>query len=98
MAKILIVEDDKDLNGLISTCFEDNGFVTTCCYNGLEALEQFENEEFDLILSDIMMPVLDGFSLVEKIRSSRPRSALYRCRGKNYTFNRNRRLSDCRYG
>lgn len=69
MAKILIVEDDKDLNGLISTCFENNGFVTTCCYNGLEALEQFENEEFDLILSDIMMPVLDGFSLVEKIRS-----------------------------
>ena len=39
------------------------------CYNGLEALTMIEEKEFDLIISDIMMPVMDGFSLVEKIRS-----------------------------
>lgn len=69
MANILIVEDDKDLNSFISSYFEDNGFVVKNCFNGLEALEVFENNDIDLILSDIMTPLLDGFSLVEKIRS-----------------------------
>lgn len=69
MATILIVEDDKDLNSFISSYFADNGFDTKSCVNGLEALTEFENSEIDLILSDIMMPLLDGFSLVEKIRA-----------------------------
>ncbi len=69
MTRILIVEDDKNLNQLIANYLEDSEFKTTCCFNGLEALSEFENSEFDLVLSDIMMPVLDGFSLAEKIRS-----------------------------
>lgn len=69
MPNILVVEDDKDLNGLICTCFENNNFNASACYNGLEALELFEKNKFDIILSDIMMPVLDGFSFVEKIRN-----------------------------
>lgn len=69
MANILIVEDDKDLNSLISSFFEDNGFDVKNCFNGLEALEIFENNNIDLILSDIMMPLFDGFSLAEKIRN-----------------------------
>ena len=69
MANILIVEDDKDLNQLISSFFEDNNFNVISAFNGLEALNVFEQNEFDIILSDIMMPVLDGFSLVEKIRA-----------------------------
>ena len=68
MANILIVEDDKDLNQIISSFFEDNGFSVKKCFNGLEALTTFDENDFDLILSDIMMPVIDGFSLVEKIR------------------------------
>ena len=69
MANILIVEDDKDLNKIISFNFDNNGYNVTSCYNGIEALEQFENNSFDLIISDIMMPLMDGFALVEKIRS-----------------------------
>lgn len=69
MPNILVVEDDKDLNGLICTCFENNNFNVTSCHNGLEALSVFENNKFDIVISDIMMPVLDGFSLVEKIRN-----------------------------
>lgn len=69
MAKVLIVEDDKDLNKLISLAFDTNGHVVTSCFNGLEALNEFENNDFDIVISDIMMPVMDGFSLVEKIRN-----------------------------
>ena len=69
MANILIVEDDQDLNKIISFNFDNNGYNVTSCYNGIEALEQFENNSFDLIISDIMMPLMDGFALVEKIRS-----------------------------
>lgn len=69
MAKLLIVEDDKELNGIVCNYFENNGYEVCGCFNGAQALREFESQEFDLILSDIMMPEIDGFSLVEKIRS-----------------------------
>ncbi len=69
MTKILIAEDDNDLNKFISSYFEDNNFNVTSCLNGLDALKTFENNDFDIVLCDIMMPLLDGFSLVEKIRN-----------------------------
>lgn len=68
MIKILIVEDDKDLNNSVCACFENNGYKTTSCYNGREALSLLASGEFNLIISDIMMPEMDGFTLVEKIR------------------------------
>jgi len=69
MSKILIVEDDKELNELVCSFFENNNYNVVSSFNGKEALEKLEKENFDLILSDIMMPVLDGFSFVEKVRS-----------------------------
>jgi len=68
MSKILIVEDDKELNELVCSFFENNNYNVVSSFNGKEALEKLEKENFDLILSDIMMPVLDGFSFVEKVR------------------------------
>lgn len=68
MAKILIVEDDKELNNLISNYLKDNNYLVKSCFNGIEALKELENEKVDLIISDIMMPQMDGFTLVEKIR------------------------------
>lgn len=68
MANLLIVEDDKDLNNSVCAYLENSGHITTACFDGAEALKTLEKYEFDLIISDIMMPVLDGFSLVEKIR------------------------------
>ena len=67
MAKLLVVEDDKELNSLVVSFFEGNGHSVMGCFNGFEALEAFEGKEFDLVLSDIMMPHMDGFSLVEKL-------------------------------
>lgn len=69
MNNLLIVEDDKELNELVCSYFENNDYFVTGCFNGLEALKLLEKQKFDLIISDIMMPELDGFSLVEKIRN-----------------------------
>lgn len=69
MSKILIVEDDKELNKLVCDCFANSGYVTIGCFNGLEALKKLDSEVYDLIVSDIMMPVMDGFMLVEKLRN-----------------------------
>ena len=68
MIKILVVEDDKSLNALVCAYLNDNGYAYKACYNGKEALNAFENDTFDLIISDIMMPELDGFAFAAKVR------------------------------
>jgi DNA-binding response OmpR family regulator len=68
MAKILLVEDEIDLNKLISRTLRDRGYEVTQAYNGAEALEKTEETKFDLILTDIMMPKMDGFELADSIR------------------------------
>lgn len=70
MAKILLVEDDRELNSTCLTYLEANGYNVAGCFNGAEALSELDNNEYDLIISDIMMPVVDGFSLLEKIRNN----------------------------
>lgn len=69
MAKLLIVEDDKGMNGSVCSYFESCGYEVKGCYNGIEALNEMENGNYDLIVSDIMMPQMDGFALAERIRS-----------------------------
>ena len=68
MIKILVVEDDKSMNGLVSAYLRDNGYQVKSCLNGQEALSAMQDEKFSLIISDIMMPQMDGFTFVEKIR------------------------------
>jgi len=69
MAKLLVVEDDKELNNSVCSYFENNNYSVKSCFNGQEALIELEKKSYDIIISDIMMPVMDGFSMVEKIRS-----------------------------
>ncbi|MBR3891777.1 MAG: response regulator transcription factor [Bacilli bacterium] len=68
MINILIVEDDKDLNFLATSYLKEAGYNIVSCFNGLEAYNKFSSERFDLIISDIMMPELDGYELAKKIR------------------------------
>lgn len=68
MLNILLVEDDKDLNLLISTYLRDSGYNVVNTFNGLDALNEFNESEFDLILSDIMMPLCDGYELARQVR------------------------------
>ncbi len=68
MIKLLLVEDDIELNKSVKIYLENNDYNVVSCHNGAEALGEFENGKFDIIISDIMMPILDGFSFVEKVR------------------------------
>ena len=67
--RILVVEDEKHLNRIISEAVEDEGYSVDSCYNGLEALEYLECADYDVIILDIMMPKMDGLELVRRLRS-----------------------------
>lgn len=68
MVKILVVEDDKAMNGLVCTYLRDSGYDVVSCFNGVEALKELDNSKFSMIITDIMMPQMDGFELAETVR------------------------------
>lgn len=70
MIKILVVEDDKSLNALVCSYLSDNGYEYKSCFNGKEALATMEENEIDLIISDVMMPEMDGFAFAKKVREN----------------------------
>lgn len=70
MFKILIAEDDAELRQLFSHVLIKNGYSVKGVSNGKEALDQLDEGYFDLIISDIMMPVVDGYSLVNQLRGA----------------------------
>ena len=70
MVKILFAEDDKELNLLTTDYLEKAGYLVVSVINGLDALAKFNEERFDIILSDIMMPLCDGYELAKEIRKS----------------------------
>ena len=71
MFNILIVEDDKNLRKLIVTCLKKNSYNTYEAFNGNEALEVLDQNYIDLIISDVMMPEMDGFQLIKELRDSK---------------------------
>ena len=68
MLKILIAEDDRELRQLFSHVLNRYGYTVTCVSNGQEALDALDAEFYDMIISDIMMPVMDGYELVQQLR------------------------------
>lgn len=68
MFKILIAEDDVELRGLFQNVLIKQGYQVKCVSNGKEGIEALENSFFDLIISDIMMPIMDGYSFVRTLR------------------------------
>lgn len=70
MFKILIAEDDRELRQLFSHILTKNGYFTRGVSNGQEALDAIDKDYYDLIISDIMMPVMDGYELVRLLRAS----------------------------
>lgn len=66
--KVLVVDDEPQIAGLLKVCLEMHGMKVKEEYDGSKAYELFNTEQFDLVITDIMMPVMDGYELVEKIR------------------------------
>lgn len=70
MFRILIAEDDRELRQLFEHVLVKNGYAVDGVGNGYQALQALENSYFDLIISDIMMPEMDGYELVEALRQT----------------------------
>ena len=70
MSKILLAEDNLSLNRLVCATLRAEGYDVTSCADGDAAADEFGKDKYDLVITDIMMPKLDGFALAELIRSA----------------------------
>ena len=70
MIKILVAEDDKALNKLVCSYLTENGYEPYACFDGKQAVEAIGSRAFDMIITDIMMPEADGFTLATRVREA----------------------------
>ena len=68
MIKVLVVDDEFPIANLIKETLDKSGYTCTCVYDGESAADAIENEVFDLVLLDVMLPKINGFELIEYIR------------------------------
>ena len=68
MIKILIVEDEKAISNLINVNLTAHGYRCFCAYDGKEAADLLEENTYDLVLLDIMLPEIDGYELLEYVK------------------------------
>lgn len=66
--RILVVEDEKNLNRIISEAMEDEGYSVDRCFNGQNALDYAMSADYDVIILDVMLPGVDGFTMVQRLR------------------------------
>jgi DNA-binding response OmpR family regulator len=71
MKKILIIEDDKDMNNLLTEILRSYGFNVINSFDALDALDKLKENSIDLILLDYQMPKMNGLQFLEKIRENR---------------------------
>ena len=69
LKNILVVEDEADIQELLENFLNDAGYKTSLAGDGVQALELFGSESFDMVLLDIMIPKIDGYGVCEFIRS-----------------------------
>ena len=68
MFNVLVVEDDKNLKKLMVTYLKKNNYTTFEARNGIQALDIIDKQYIDLVISDIMMPEMDGYELLNELR------------------------------
>lgn len=67
--RILVAEDEKDLNRLISGKLTKEGYAVDSCFDGQDALDYMQSADYDRVIMDVMMPVMDGFEAVKRYRA-----------------------------
>ena len=67
--KILVIEDDEDIRQMLCDYFTKEGYSIIQACNGLEGLEKFKSVKPDIVLLDVMMPVMDGYKFLQKLRT-----------------------------
>ncbi|NMA96240.1 MAG: response regulator transcription factor [Clostridiales bacterium] len=68
--RILIVDDEPTIVKGLNFSLKQDGYITDAAYDGEEAIEKFKNNDYDLILLDIMLPKMDGFAVLQQIRAT----------------------------
>ena len=71
-SRILLVEDDRNFGDVLRSYLEMHGFTVDLAVDGIDGFEQFRRAEYDICITDVMMPRKDGFSLAKDIRSKNP--------------------------
>ena len=67
--RILVAEDERDMNRLIAKTLEKEGYGVDACFDGEAALDYLEAAEYDAAVLDVMMPKLDGFEVLKRLRA-----------------------------
>lgn len=70
--KILFVEDEEDLTLIVADTLRGQGYDVVTAANGIEGLEKYKSESADIVVADVMMPIMDGFSMGKEIRKISP--------------------------
>jgi len=85
---ILLVEDEEHLHEALKLNLELEGYGVDSAFNGRVALDQIKNAYYDLIILDIMLPEVDGFTIIEKLRLNNNQTPILVLSAKNTSFNR----------
>jgi CheY-like chemotaxis protein len=67
MARILLIDDDHDYRGILKICLEGNGHEVTEAVNGASGIQLYTDNQFDLIITDLFMPKIDGINAIYRI-------------------------------
>jgi len=70
--RVLVVDDDENIRCLLSDLLKNLDYEVTCAVNGQDALQIYQRERFDIVLSDLMMKPMDGLELLNKIKKINP--------------------------
>ena len=75
--RVLIVEDEKPLSHALELKLKHEGFAVTTAFNGQECLNLIDSQQFDVVLLDLMMPVMDGFQVLEQLQQKQNKPAVF---------------------
>jgi len=75
--KVLVVEDEKPLAHALELKLTHEGFATTVARNGQEALDLIRSQPFDVVLLDMMMPIMDGFHVLENLQDMQNKPVIF---------------------
>lgn len=84
MARILVVDDDAPIRNLVQTILATDGHEVFCAGDGKEAIRFLQESPFDLVITDLIMPEMEGLEMIRKVRKQRPELKIIAMTGGGY--------------